>query len=363
MKSVVEGENCFLSKGLDEKNNGFNDTTGNDDNFVKNGTKDFEMRDSAPQSSSWKHMSTDMRAEQLAQFITTHHREIGECMTCWMLVFDDSAVKMNANNCDGNSSSGEIGTDRNKGDGNIGKTDRLKPAMDTKYRSLLNISNLRDDVIFSFVSLSAQLCCLGSQSDLQILSGVGNHLVQPALVAAKQLIEGEEEDFDENNEIPIELELSDRLNYHSVFSCPVTWERSISHPITYDEKETHMDSNDRRTNSLFPFPLPKIISSTSTQPTTSSNVGIGSGDADDVNESVMDSPDAAVNLLNNVRGSGSNVPKIHQPKSANPPVLLNCGHCILQSSMETLSMNRTRRFKCPICYRDNSVDEVMELIF
>merc|ERR1711991_176187 len=130
MKSVVEGENCFLSKGLDEKNNGFNDTTGNDDNFVKNGTKDFEMRDSAPQSSSWKHMSTDMRAEQLAQFITTHHREIGECMTCWMLVFDDSAVKMNANTCDGNNSSGEIGTDGDK-DADIGKKanfDRLKPA-------------------------------------------------------------------------------------------------------------------------------------------------------------------------------------------------------------------------------------------
>ena len=343
-------------------------------------------------------MITNERAEELGRFYRTHSKEIGECMTCWMLVFDcsDSDVDIqtgegsakagddmmstaqeDTNTVNGNKSERELrdGNDNNISPGKDPNYDRFALAMHSKYRSLLDIRGLRDDIIFTFTSFSAQLSHLGAESDLQILCNVGHHLVKPALIAAKSLIEGESDDFGENNEIPIELELPEKFKYHSIFSCPVTWERSVSQPIGYDVKEKNEISSggvgDR--SSLFPFPLPRMISSSSPPPPApppplsvspapapapaSSNTAVSGDDISSSNES---SP--AGGSTSGDRGCKNEI-TINQAKSPNPPVLLVCGHCILLSSMETLSVNRTRRFKCPTCYRDNSAKEVVELIF
>lgn len=45
----------------------------------------------------------------------------------------------------------------------------------------------------------------------------------------------------------------------------------------------------------------------------------------------------------------------------NPPVLLQCGHVVLSTSMRALPSSRTGRFKCPTCYHEMRQDSCMSL--
>ena len=48
----------------------------------------------------------------------------------------------------------------------------------------------------------------------------------------------------------------------------------------------------------------------------------------------------------------------------NPPVRLNCGHCICKNSFEKIEKTGTRhnQIKCPICIQVGKIDEITNLI-
>jgi hypothetical protein len=49
----------------------------------------------------------------------------------------------------------------------------------------------------------------------------------------------------------------------------------------------------------------------------------------------------------------------------NPPVLLQCGHCISYQAMDKIvkTLRLTRRFKCPTCPKEQAPSEVLFIHF
>ena len=70
------------------------------------------------------------QAEELGQFYSSHSKEIGECMACWVLLAA-------------------------QGGDNVHKADTESPS--PRYAHLLNISAQRNDIVLGFLSLSAHM--------------------------------------------------------------------------------------------------------------------------------------------------------------------------------------------------------------